>query len=355
MIGATASRTKDRSAEDALHKAMNAVGRNLVAYSEGEVYTAATEKDREIKRIVDALCRSQNDLAAQIAVKLDELHSPATPASFPMDYTRFNFVSYRAILPKMMEELQARHNQVAAMRNELLEKVRNLSDAAALLTAAKVLHEKAIEKLNVQAAGICPPVSLPADPREIAPLVPTVKIIEVHEQAPGVVVAAPAAPAADGHGHGGHDEHAAPAHDDHGHGGHDSAHATATAHAEPTPVAKAPEPAKVEAPKAEAAKAPEPAAPEPAHEEKKAAADEEPGFVATWKTEKLGPLQAGKTNFILASESTSADELTKLARDANHLVRHNVAVNPATPKDVVKGLTGDESIHVRRAARKLVG
>ena len=105
------------------------------------------------------------------------------------------------------------------------------------------------------------------------------------------------------------------------------------------------------APAPEAAPAPA-AAPEP---EAKKAEDEEKNFVPTWKPEPIGKLDAGKTNFMLASDTTSADLLTKLAKDPLHLVRCNVVMNGNTPRSVVEALKGDPSVHVRRAARAKLG
>src|SRR4051794_29478342 len=102
MIGAV-SRSKKASgpsAEQALATALHAVTRNYVAYAEtGDVFAANSAKDRAIKNVADALARSQAEVASQIASKMDELHSPPVLDGFPIDYTRFNFVSYASMLP----------------------------------------------------------------------------------------------------------------------------------------------------------------------------------------------------------------------------------------------------------------
>src|SRR5205823_988199 len=121
---------------------------------------------------------------------------------------RLNYMSFTALLPRMLAELADRHERLAKTRNALLEAIKEAQDAAALLTAAKVLTERAVEKLNAQAVGVTEPVSLAKDPPDVAPLVPRIKIVELVEAVgmPGVAIAAPAAAAHDDHGH-----------DDHGH------------------------------------------------------------------------------------------------------------------------------------------
>src|SRR5207253_2308755 len=131
-------------------------------------------------------------------------------------------------------------------------------------------------------------------------LIPTVRIIDVVEH---VGVAAPAAAAPSGHddhGHGGgHDDHAA--HDDHGH---------ATATAEPAQLHEdagkpsAPEP--IAAAKAESAKAPEPPMVAPEKPAQKSPEEEDAAFKATWKVEAVARLDAGQTNFLLASTTSDA-------------------------------------------------
>jgi hypothetical protein len=334
--------------EDALDTALLSIARNLVAYAEGN-FTATSEKDKRIQRVTDALARSQQELAGQIANYLEELHREPQLGYFPSEYAGLNFVSYTSSLGRVLADLSNRHAKVQKTKNDLLEAIQRAQNAAAFLTATQTALAKSIEKLNAECAGICPPAKVAADPAELKTITPVVKVIEVveHVGVGGGVAVAVAAPAADAHApaHGGHDDHGhGAAHDDHGHG---EAHAPAAAAA----VAEAAPAAAPEA--APAAAAPAAAAPEP--EAKKSDEEEDKNFVATWKPEPIGKLDPAKSNFLLASETTSADLLTKLAKDPLHLVRCNVVANANTPKNIVEALKGDPSIYVRRAAKEKLG
>ncbi|MBI3723326.1 hypothetical protein HY251_05140 [bacterium] len=342
MITASQTSKVARSpVEEALVHAYRTIVRNLVSYAE-EAFTATTEKDRKVKATTDSLAHSQEDVAEQISAVMDDLNIRAALPNYPPEYTGYNFMSYSAALPRLLEDLAQRHAALSKSRNGLIEWIRQAQDACALVTAAKIVHEKAIEKLNAETAGICRPVSVAPDSPEIAPLVPRVEVVDLVQQ-----VAAPAPAAApaqgDGHGHDGHDDHAS----------HD-AHAALAAHAAPAHATPAHAPAKAEpAPAAKAEPAPAAKAPEPVVEAPKQ--DDEAAFVPTWTVGPLAKLDPAKSNFLLASETSDAGQLTKLAKDAFHLVRHNVVVNTATPPAVVEGLCGDPNVHVRRAARKRLG
>jgi hypothetical protein len=335
--------------EDALETALRAISRNLVTYAKQQVsFSTATKKDEEIKRAALSLAGTHAEVAEQIEAFLEGKRRHPSLPNFPADFARYNYMSFTALLPRMLAELKDRHERLAKTRNALLEAIKEAQDAAALLTAAKVATEKAVEKLNAQAAGVTEPVSLAKDPPDVAPLVPKVKIVELVEAVgvPGVAIAAPAAAAA--HDDHGHDEHAddhghAEPHDDHGHGAAPAATATAEAPAAAAaaPAANAPEPAKPAAPAAE------PEAPK-----EKSPEEQDAEFKATWSVAPLAPLAGDKTNFALAASTADAGQLEKLAHDANHLVRHNVVTNAATPKNIIEGMKGDPSYYVRTAASK---
>src|SRR5262249_9130660 len=144
-------------------------------------FTASSEKDKRIQRVTDALARAQEELAGQIANYMEELHREPQLGYFPPEYAGLNFVSYTSALGRVLSDLAARHAKVQKTKNDLPEATQKAQNAPAFLRATQTALAKSIEKLTAECAGICPPAKVAADPAELKPLVPTVKVIEVVE------------------------------------------------------------------------------------------------------------------------------------------------------------------------------